>query len=351
MSAGPYDALLLLSFGGPEGPDEVVPFLRRVTAGRGIPDERLVEVGAHYAHFGGVSPINEQNRALIAVLGPALRSAGFDLPIYWGNLYAAPFIPDTVTRMRDDGIGRALTFATSLYSSAPGCRRYREAAAAAAGDDARPELHRLRHAFDHPGVIATFVDGVVEALEGMPIATRLVFTTHSIPLTQAAASGPPGRFEQGAYVAQHRAVAELVAHAASERSGRDLMWDLVYQSRSGPPQVPWLAPDISDHLAELRDEGTEAVVVVPIGFVSDHIEVLWDLDVQAAADAQRLGLGFRRVATPGTDPRFVDAIVDLVRERVEGVPDQERAALSPLGPSWDDCPTTCCLPAQRPPSR
>jgi ferrochelatase len=349
MTAGEYDALLIASFGGPESPDEVVPFLRRVTQGRGIPDERLREVGQHYFHFNGVSPINGQNRDLIAALKPALSAAGLELPIYWGNLYAEPFIPDAVSRMAADGVRRALFFATSVYSSQPGCRRYREAVAdagSATGDGI--VLDRVRHGFDHPGFIEPFIDGVVSALEGMPIATRLAFTTHSIPLSAAAASGPPGVFEQGAYVAQHRAVAELVAHGASERSGRDLLWDLVYQSRSGPPSVPWLAPDISDHLAELKDEAIEGVVVVPIGFVSDHMEVLWDLDTQARADADALGLAYRRVPTPGTDPRFVEMIVDLVQERVAGRSDVDRAALSPLGPSWDTCATTCCLPPPRP---
>jgi ferrochelatase len=350
MSADTYDALLLLSFGGPEAPDEVVPFLRRVTAGRGIPDERLREVGAHYFHFDGVSPINAQNRALIASLEPALAAAGLAMPVYWGNLYTEPFIPDAVAQMQTDGVRRALTFATSLFSSGPGCRRYREAAASAAealGPDA-PTVERLRHGYDHPGVVEPFVDGVVAALDGMPATTRLAFTTHSIPLAAAAASGPPGAFEQGAYVAQHRALAELVAHAASERAGRELLWDLVFQSRSGPPSVPWLEPDISDHLGELVAEGVEGVVVVPIGFVSDHMEVLWDLDTQAAADAEQLGIQFRRVATPGVDPRFVGMIVDLVRERVENVAAGDRKALSPLGPSWDVCPSDCCLP-QRPP--
>jgi ferrochelatase len=349
MAPDPYDALLLLSFGGPETPDEVVPFLRRVTAGRGIPDERLREVGAHYFHFDGVSPINAQNRSLVEALEPALAAADLAMPVYWGNLFAEPFIPDAVDRMRSDGVRRALSFTTSLFSSGPGCRRYREAAARAIDETGAgaPTIDRLRHGFDHPGVVEPFVEGVVSALESMPPTTRLAFTTHSIPLATAAASGPPGVYEQGAYVAQHRALAELVAHAASERSGRELLWDLVFQSRSGPPSVPWLEPDISDHLAELVTEGVEGVVVVPIGFVSDHMEVQWDLDTQARADAERLGIAFQRVPTPGIDPRFVAMIVDLVGERVRGVPDAERAALSPLGPSWDTCADDCCL-ARRP---
>lgn len=349
MTAHEFDALVVASFGGPEAPDDVVPFLRRVTQGRGIPDERLAEVGEHYSHFDGVSPLNGHNRDLIAALSPALAEAGMTMPVYWGNLYAPPFLPDAVEAMRADGVRRALMFATSVYASQPGCRRYVEAAERATADGGGAvQIERLRHGFDHPGFIEPFVDGVVAAIMDMPTSTRLVFTTHSIPLSAASASGPPGVFEQGAYVAQHRAVAELVAHTASERSGRDLLWDLVYQSRSGPPSVPWLAPDISDHLTELKGEGVDGVVVVPIGFTSDHIEVLWDLDTQARHDAEVLGVAYRRVPTPGTDPRFVNMIVDLVRERVDHVPPAERTSLSPIGPAWDTCARDCCAATARP---
>jgi ferrochelatase len=352
-------AFLLVSFGGPEGPNEVVPFLQRVTSGRGIPDERLAEVGAHYAHFDGVSPINAQNRALIAALQPALVDAGLEMPVYWGNLYAPPFVPDAVDAMRADGITRAVAFATSMFSSGPGCRRYREAIATACGADAYadgsgsrdagvPQIDKLPLAFDHSGFVDPFVDGVVKALESMPLGTRLAFTTHSLPVATAKASGPRGAFEQGAYVSQHRAVAELVAHAAADRTGRDLQWDLVFQSRSGPPSQPWLGPDIGDHLDELHAEGVPAAVVVPIGFVSDHIEVVWDLDVVARSRADELGLGFARVATPGTDPRFVGLIVDLVRESVDGTASQARESLSALGPWPQQCPANCCAPVARP---
>jgi len=354
----PYEALLLVSFGGPESVDEVVPFLRRVTSGRGIPDERLEQVGAHYFHFDGVSPINAQNRALIAALGPALDDASLGMPIYWGNLYSEPFVPDAIEQMRADGITKAVAFVTSVYSSGPGCRRYREAIAAACGgsadvdadgmrDAGSPRIDKLRHGFDHPGFIEPFIDGVVDAVEPLPAGTRLAFTTHSLPLSAATASGPPGRFEQGAYVSQHRAVAELVAHAASDRTGRDLLWDLVFQSRSGPPSQPWLAPDISDHLDELVAEGVPGVVVVPIGFVSDHMEVMWDLDTAAAEHAASLGLPFARVSTPGTDPRFVAMIVDLVREQINGVAISAQTAMSPLGPWPQQCPRDCCITPER----
>jgi len=358
----PYQALLLVSFGGPEAPDGVVPFLRRVTAGRGIPDERLEVVGAHYFHFEGVSPINAQNRGLIAALEPALKASGMPLPVYWGNLYSEPFITDAVAQMRADGITHAVSFVTSVYSSGPGCRRYREAIAAACGGDAdiaddgtrhkgAPAIDKVRYAFDHPGFIEPFIDGVVTAIEHLPIGTRLAFTTHSLPVTTAAASGPPGALEQGAYVSQHRAVAELVAHAASDRTGRDLQWDLVFQSRSGPPSQPWLAPDVLDHLNELSAEGVPGVALVPIGFVSDHMEVMWDLDTAAAERAAELGLAFARVPTPGTDPRFVAMIVDLVHEQVNGIPDRERQAMSPLGPWPQQCARDCCLTPQRPDPR
>jgi ferrochelatase len=350
MAAGPYDAFLLLSFGGPESPDEVVPFLRRVTEGRGIPDERLREVGAHYFHFGGVSPINQQNRDLIADLEAAFADAGLDLPVHWGNLYAEPFIPDAVRALHAGGARRVLSFATSMYASAPGCRRYREAVEAACviEDDPALLVQRLRHGFDHPGFLEPFADGVAEAVAHMPEGTRLAFTTHSLPLATAMASGPPGRPAEGSYVAQHRAAAGWVAHEASRRCGRDLQWDLVFQSRSGPPSVPWLGPSIDDHLVELAAEGVPGAIVVPIGFVSDHIEVLWDLDVQAAATAHEAGLAFARIPTPAGDPRFVAMIVDLVRERLEEQPPGARAALSPLGPSWDACDASCCVTVGRP---
>lgn len=338
--AAPYDAVLLLSFGGPEGPDDVVPFLENVTRGRGIPRERLVQVGEHYFRFGGVSPINEQCRALRAAIQAGLATHGPDVPVYWGNRNWHPFLADTVAKMAADGVRAALVFVTAAYASYSSCRQYREdmAAARAAAGHGAPSLHRLRHYFNHPGFVGPFVDATVSALAGMPRGSRLVFTTHSIPQAWAASSGPSG----GAYVAQHRSVAALIAAAVAERTGVVHRFDLVYQSRSGPPDQPWLEPDVADHINALAADGVAGAVVVPIGFVSDHMEVRYDLDVQAAATAAKLGLRFARVPTPGTDPRFVAMVRDLVLERVENRPTVARAALGELGPSHDDCPAGCC---------
>jgi len=339
-----YDAVLLVSFGGPEGPAEVLPFLQRVTAGRGIPDERLAEVGEHYYLFGGVSPINAQNRELLACLRTALPAAGLDLPVYWGNRNSAPFLADTLAQMATDGIRRALAVVTAAYSSYSGCRQYRENIAAAAAEvgPQAPVVDKVRHYFDHPGFVGAFVDATVAALATLPPAVaddaRLVFTTHSIPTAQALASGPDG----DGYVTQHAATAALVAAGVQERTGRPRAHDLVFQSRSGPAHQPWLEPDISDHLADLAAQGVPGVVAVPIGFVSDHMEVVYDLDTVAAADAARLGLPFARAATPGTDPQFVAALVDLVAERVRDTPPAERRCLSRLGPLPDRCAAACC---------
>ena len=339
---GSYDALLLVSFGGPEGPDDVVPFLENVTRGRGIPRERLVEVGAHYSAFGGVSPINGQNRALLAALRDDLAAAGLDLPVYWGNRNWAPYLPDALRAMRDDGVRSALCFMTSAYASYSGCRQYREnladavAEVEADGLGPAPALDKLRHCFDHPGFVEPNVDAVVDAVARTGVsAPRLVFTTHSIPLSSNDSSGPDG----GAYVAQHRAVAGLVHAAVAQRCEVEPDWDLVFQSRSGPPQVPWLEPDISDHLDALVERGTSGAVIAPIGFVSDHMEVVWDLDTVALAHAAEIGLPAARAATVGIDRRFVAMVRELVLERVGLVPAR---ALSPLGPSYDACPVGCC---------
>jgi ferrochelatase len=330
-----YDALLLLSFGGPEGPDDVLPFLENVVRGRGVPRERLIEVAEHYRHFGGVSPINEQNRALLAAVREVV-----DLPVYWGNRNWHPMVTDTVATMRDDGVRRALVFVTSAYTSYSGCRQYQDdlAGARAAAGPGAPELEKLRHYFNHPGFVEPAADGVRAALATLPAPddARLVFTAHSIPISMEVSSGPGGHL----YSAQLREASRLVA-AAVRGEGAD--FDLVWQSRSGPPSVPWLEPDVNDHLASLADRGVPAVVVSPIGFVSDHVEVLWDLDGEAAQTAAKLGLGYARAATVGTDPRFVTMVRQLVDERVSGAP---KLALGPLGPSHDTCPPDCC-PAPR----
>jgi ferrochelatase len=339
---GSYDALLFVSFGGPEGPDDVVPFLENVTKGRGIPRERLVEVGAHYTAFGGVSPINQQNRDFIAALRGAFEEAGIELPIYWGNRNWDPYLVDAIRQMRADGIERAVCFVTSAYSSYSGCRQYRENLAEAVavvesdGQGSAPVLDKIRHYFDHPGFIEPIVEGVVAAIDELSVdSPRLVFTTHSIPTSTAATAGPRG----DGYVNQHRAVADLVAERVSGLRSIEATWDLVYQSRSGPPEIPWLEPDISDHLDVVRADGSAGVIIVPIGFVSDHMEVVWDLDTVALDHAREIGLPARRAATVGTDPRFVAAVVELARERV-GL--TQSRALSEFGPMPDVCGRMCC---------
>ncbi|MCX5155555.1 ferrochelatase [Streptomyces sp. NBC_00291] len=358
--AAPYDALLLLSFGGPEGPDDVVPFLENVTRGRGIPRERLKEVGQHYFGFGGVSPINGQNRALLDALRKDFAEHGLDLPVYWGNRNWAPYLTDVLREMAADGRRRIAVLATSAYASYSGCRQYRENLADALarlseeGVEELPRVDKMRHYFNHPGFVQPMIDGVLASLAELPrdvrAGARLVFTTHSIPTASADTSGPvEGHGEGGAYVRQHLDVATVIADAVRAETGTELPWDLVYQSRSGAPHIPWLEPDICDHLEALHAEDTPAVVMVPIGFVSDHMEVLYDLDTEATAKAAELGLPIARSATVGADPRFAAAVRDLLLERAaaeRGEP-VERCALGLLGPSHDLCAAGCC-PARAP---
>jgi protoporphyrin/coproporphyrin ferrochelatase len=349
VSAGSYDAFLLLGFGGPEGPDDVMPFLENVTRGRGIPRERLEEVSHHYLALGGVSPINAQNRALLAALGPAFAERGIDLPRYWGNRNWAPYLADTLREIAADGHRRVLALATAAYASYSGCRQYREdlaLALAETGLEGTLAVDKLRLYFDHPGFVGPFGDGLATALAEVAAGgtataeTRVFFTTHSIPLAMAEASGPPGRFDAtGAYVAQHLASIELVVADARRRGAYVPAWQLVYQSRSGAPHVPWLDPDINDALRAARAEGATAAVIVPIGFVSDHVEVVWDIDNEARETAEALGMAMRRVPTPGTHPPFVGAIADLVANRISGEPGE---ALSPLGPWPSVCAVGCC---------
>jgi ferrochelatase len=332
-----YDALLLVSFGGPEHPDDVLPFLANVTRGRGVPPERLAEVAEHYQHFGGVSPINQQCRDLLREI-----ERGTDLPVYWGNRNWHPMLADTVAQMRDEGVKRALAFVTSAYGGYSSCRQYLEdiAAARAAVGPTAPMIDKLRHFHDHPGFVEPHADAVRAARATLPPGgdVRVVFTAHSIPTSMAATAGPEG----GRYEAQLRETAALVSVAGAP----DLPWDLVWQSRSGPPHVPWLEPDVSDHLTAIAADGVTGVVVSPIGFVSDHLEVIWDLDNEAASTAKQLGLDFARAATPGTDPRFVAMVHDLVRERVNAPESVRRSRLGSL-PIWDTCPVGCCPPSRR----
>ncbi|MFB6532149.1 ferrochelatase [Streptomyces sp. NPDC056399] len=357
----PYDALLLLSFGGPEGPDDVVPFLENVTRGRGIPKERLKEVGQHYFLFGGVSPINDQNRALLDALRTDFADAGLDLPVHWGNRNWAPYLTDTLREMITDGRRHIAVLTTSAYASYSGCRQYRENLAdALATLEAEglplPRVDKLRHYFNHPGFVEPMVEGVLASLAELDPSVRagahLAFTTHSIPDSAADSSGPVTEHgDGGAYVRQHLDVARLIADAVRERTGNDHPWELVYQSRSGAPHIPWLEPDICDHLEALHGTGAPAAVMVPIGFVSDHMEVLYDLDTEATAKAAELGLPVRRSATVGADPRFAAAVRELLLERAahERGARAERCALGALGPSHDLCPIGCCpARAERP---
>jgi len=340
-----YDAVLLLSFGGPEGPEDVMPFLRNVTRGRGIPEDRLAAVAQHYQHFHGISPINEQNRTLIAALGVELGARGIELPIYWGNRNWKPYVADAVRQMRYDGVQRALVFTTSATASYSACRQYRddlEQARRVAGAGA-PELVKLRHFFDHPGFVAANADALRAALDTLPAGhrdtARLVFTAHSIPASMNDSSGPSA---DGLYAAQQRETARLVAESVR---GPGAEFDLVWQSRSGPPQVPWLEPDVNDQLRFLAGEGVAAVVVVPTGFVSDHIEVRWDLDTEARGTADELGMHFARAACAGTHPAFVTAIRELLEEALVGAPAR---ALGGLGLCGIDCPQWCCPAPKRP---
>ncbi|MFJ8077526.1 ferrochelatase [Streptomyces sp. NPDC096176] len=355
----PYDALLLLSFGGPEGPDDVVPFLENVTRGRGIPRERLEEVGQHYFLFGGVSPINDQNRALLDALRKNFAEHGLDLPVHWGNRNWAPYLTDTLREMTVAGHRRIAVLATSAYASYSGCRQYREnLAEALATLEAEglelPRVDKLRHYFNHPGFVRPMIDGVLASLADLPeevrVGAHLAFTTHSIPTSAADASGPASEHgDGGSYVRQHLDVARLIVDALRDETGVEHPWELVYQSRSGAAHIPWLEPDICDHLEALHASSAPAVVMVPIGFVSDHMEVLYDLDTEATAKAAELGLPVRRSATVGADPRFAAAVRDLVLERAateRGIA-AERCALGALGTSHDLCPVGCC-PARAP---
>ena len=351
----PYDALLLVSFGGPEKAEDVLPFLENVTRGRGISPERLEAVGEHYHRFGGRSPINDQNREFIAAIEEDLHSSGIDIPVYWGNRNWDPFLEDTLARMQADGIRRAACLVTSAYSSYSGCRQYREnladavAAVSAEGAEA-PRLDRLRHYYNHPGFVEPMIDATLSALAGLGDSVRrdahILFVTHSIPEAMNETSGPDG----GAYVAQHRTVAEEIGERIRQETGHRYPMELVFCSRSGPPQVPWLEPDVNERIEELADYGVGGVVVVPIGFVSDHMEVVYDLDTEASATAEKVGVEFARAATAGLDPRFVAMVRDLLLERaaVERGSEATRATVGGQAPSWDLCPAGCCRNLQAP---
>jgi ferrochelatase len=340
-----FDAFLLLSFGGPEAPEHVMPFLENVTRGRGVPRERLLQVAEHYQHLGGKSPINDQNRALLEEVESALRAVGLPLRVYFGNRNWHPLLADTVRAMRDDGVRRAVTYATSAYRSYSGCRQYVEDIERARQQvDGAPELVKLPAFWDHPRFVAACAARLAEARADYAARTtperaeqaRIVFTAHSIPQAMAATS---------AYEADLRETAEHVVARVCPGAA----WDLVYQSRSGPPSVPWLEPDILDHLRALaagQAGGARDVIVMPIGFLSDHVEVIWDLDHEANDLARDLGLGFHRGATVGTHPELVATIVELVQECMGCKP---RASLSAREPAPLQCAPSCCAYTPRRP--
>lgn len=330
-----YDALLVVSFGGPEKQEDVMPFLDNVLLGKNVPRERMIEVAQHYYHFGGKSPINDQARALIAALEAELEMHGPKLPIYWGNRNWHPLLADTVREMKFDGVRRALAFVTSAFGSYSGCRQYREdieRARVEAGPDA-PEIHKLRIFYNHPGFIEASTGQVRDALTRVPEdrrgAARLVFTAHSIPLSMAGSSP---------YVKQLEDACQMVAQRVRRR------WTLVFQSRSGPPTQPWLEPDIRDHIRVLDSEGVRDVIAAPIGFLSDHLEVLYDLDTEAANLCRELGMGFYRAATVGVHPAFVSMARELILERTEGA---EARFVGPLGLGLGLCGAQCCAAPQR----
>ncbi len=338
MNQPDYDALLFVSFGGPEGPDEVLPFLENVTRGRGVPRERLEVVAQQYALFGGVSPINAQNRALIAALEKELAAHDVQLPIYFGNRNWPPMLDDTIAKMADDGITNALAFMTSAYSSYSGCRQYREdiERARAKVGAAAPAVQKLRAYWNHPGFIEPMIAHLRSALSEVPeverASTRVLFSAHSLPESMASSSD---------YVAQLTDAAQLIADASGLTE-----WEQVYQSRSGAPSQPWLEPDIGDRIDELAAQGIRRVIVVPAGFISDHMEVLYDLDTLARQRADAAGIELVRVRTVGTTPEFVAMIRELIDERTK--PGTPQRALGKLGPRSSTCAPDCCPAPVRP---
>lgn len=341
-----YDALLLLGFGGPEHVDEVVPFLERVTAGRGIPRERLVEVGQHYLTLGGVSPINEQNRAMRTALDERLRHRGVDIEFVLANRNSAPFVEEVVADLASRGRRRLLALATSIYSSYSGCRQYREdlgRALGSLGPDTDVTAVKIPPFPRLPGLVEANTDLLADTLSGVESdGLRVMFTTHSIPTSMSASSGPEGgRTDGDLYSAQHLAVARTVIAEASRRAGLPEVpeWGLVYQSRSGAPHIPWLEPDINDAITRAATEGVRTVVIVPIGFLTDHVEVIWDLDTQARQTAEALGVTTVRVPTVGTHPAFLDSLADLVTDHLS-------RPGRPAAPG-EFCYGTCCANPRR----
>lgn len=338
-----YDAILVIGFGGPEGPEDVLPFLENVLRGRNVPRERMLEVAEHYNHFGGVSPINGQVRELLDVLKPELAANEIDLPIYWGNRNWHPMLTDTLRTMREDGIQRALGLVLAAYSSYSSCRQYREDVANAQqtlGSEF-PEVHKVRVFYNHPLFVEANADRVRDALGAFDSpdsdGVHIAFTAHSIPMSMA---------NHCNYEKQLQETCRLVADAVGVPAER---WRLVYQSRSGRPQDPWLEPDILDHLQHLGEDGVRRVVVMPIGFLSDHMEVLFDLDEEAQEKATELGMSMVRAKSVGTHAKFVQMLRELIQERLDS--EVPKRAIGQLGPNHDVCPVDCCPAPVRPPRR
>lgn len=335
----PYDSFLLVSFGGPEGMDDVMPFLENVLRGKNVPRERMLEVSEHYRHYDGISPINEQNRKLIEAIKTEFASSGINLPVYWGNRNWDPLFPNTLRQMRDDGCRRSLAFFTSMFSCYSGCRQYRENLIAAREEvgEGAPIVEKVRMGFNHPGFIASMVSSVTDSCKQLgvgPTEPTVLFTAHSIPMSMA---------DNCDYVKQLTESCRLVAEGAGVTT-----WKLVFQSRSGPPSQPWLEPDICDEISVMDDQSKlENLIIVPIGFVSDHMEVMYDLDDEAATLCKQRGIAMARAATAGTSTTFVQMIRQLVQERLGTL--QQKDALGDLGAWHDVCPQDCCTYTPRRP--
>lgn len=335
-----YDAILFVSFGGPEGPDDVIPFLENVLRGKPVPRERMLEVAEHYQQFGGISPINQQCRELIEALRAELSRENIDIPIVWGNRNWHPLLPDTIRELKESGAKRVLAFVTSGFSCYSGCRQYRENIYAACDETAANdiEVDKIRVFYNHPDFIAVNAEHVGNAIEevadGNADDVHVAFTAHSIPDSMASTSD---------YVKQLTEASRLVAAELGIPSDR---WKLVYQSRSGRPQDPWLEPDICDHIEDLKSQGITKLVVSPIGFLSDHVEVLFDLDDEAKKACETAGIAMKRAATPGTHPKFVEMIRKLIQERIGAATPE---CIGQFGPNHDVCPVDCCPAPRRPP--
>lgn len=343
MSAGEgFDAIVVIGFGGPEKPDDVIPFLENVLRGRNVPRERMLEVAEHYYHFGGVSPINQQVRELIEALRPELAAAGITLPVFWGNRNWHPLLEDTFQQMADKGVRRALGLVLAAYGSYSSCKQYKEdiERAQAAVQGAAPQIHKIRLFYNHPDFITANADCLQQALDALPAEVRdtaqIAFTAHSIPNSMAA---------NCAYVEQLQETCRLITEKLGLPKDR---WELVYQSRSGRPQDPWLEPDICDYVRTLKEQGASGVVIAPVGFLSDHMEVMFDLDEEAHDICQEIGLPMSRSRTVGVHPAFISMLRKLIQEQLD--PRVEHEAVGQFGPR-EECPPGCCPPPRRPPMR